>query len=181
MESKFLGVTTKLDIMLTTGKRSHNALDVAVLSLVGLLCDRVGSLLYSTVCSLCYVFDTVCRYVYILSTLSMHTSVLWSSTFYQFLSFQPRTTPCTIPHKIRWSVTIFLKITENIHKRCLMELHIVMLQDTCTYMHSSLLAKDDDPLTMDSHPCLAKMIHIKLINFSAPFSMLCFTNLRENW
>lgn len=66
MESKFLGVTTKLDITLTTGKRSHNALDVAVLSLVGLLCDRVGSLLYSTVCSLCYVFDTV--YSMILST-----------------------------------------------------------------------------------------------------------------
>lgn len=66
MESKFLGVTTKLDITLTTGKRSHNALDVAVLSRVGLLCDRVGSLLYSTVCSLCYVFDTV--YSMILST-----------------------------------------------------------------------------------------------------------------
>lgn len=49
------------------------------------------------------------------------------------------------------------------------------------YIYASyLLAKDDDPLTMDSHPCLAKMIHIKLINFSAPFSMLCFTNLREN-
>lgn len=63
MESKFLGVTTKLDITLTTGKRSHNALDVAVLSLVGLLCDRVGSLLYSTVCSLCYVFDTVCSMI----------------------------------------------------------------------------------------------------------------------
>lgn len=54
-----------------------------------------------------------------------------------------------------------------------------MLQDTCTYMHSSLLAKDDDPLTMDSHPWLAKMIHIKLINFSAPFSMLCFDHQSE--
>lgn len=180
MESKFLGVTTKLDITLTTGKRSHNALDVAVLSRVGLLCDRVGSLLYSTVCSLCYVFDTVYRYVYTLSTLSMHTCVLLSSTFYQFLSFQPQNN--TLHHSTQNTMisTIFLKITENIHKRCLMELHIVMLQDTCTYMHSSLLAKDDDPLTMDSHPWLAKMIHIKLINFSAPFSMLCFTNLREN-
>lgn len=111
MESKFLGVTTKLDLTLTTGKRSHNALDVAVLSLVGLLCDRVGSLLYSTVCSLCYVFDTVCRYVYILSTLSMHTSVLLSSTFYKFLSFQSQNNTMQIDqqHFIENYLRIFLK------------------------------------------------------------------------
>lgn len=82
MESKFLGVIIKLDITLIIGKRFYNVFDVVVLLFVGLLCDRVGFLLYSIVCFLCYVFDIVYRYVYILSILFMYICVFLFFIFY---------------------------------------------------------------------------------------------------